>query len=83
MSVTISSKGQVIIPADVREDLGWKKGTKLSVQETPFGILLVEVPEKPLKALKGILKEFNISSKDIRKMRQEDEKKDRSEHRSF
>ena len=79
MSVTISSKGQVIIPADVREDLGWKQGTKLSVQETPFGIMLVEVPEKPLKALKGILKGFKLTSADIIKMRRKDESKDRSE----
>lgn len=37
---TVSTKGQVVLPAAVRKRLGWDAGTKLVVEETSEGVLL-------------------------------------------
>lgn len=39
-TTTLSSKGQVIIPKEVRDSRAWRAGQKLHVVETPDGILL-------------------------------------------
>lgn len=36
----LSSKGQVIIPKDVRDGKGWKSGDELIVEDRPDGVLL-------------------------------------------
>jgi len=43
-STTVSSKGQVVIPAQVRTAHGWKPGTVLSIEEQGDGVLLRHVP---------------------------------------
>lgn len=40
ITTTVSTKGQVVLPASVRKRLGWGAGTKLTVEETPRGVLL-------------------------------------------
>jgi AbrB family looped-hinge helix DNA binding protein len=39
-TTTLSSKGQVIIPKEVRSSRGWQVGIKLVVEDLPAGILL-------------------------------------------
>lgn len=36
----LSAKGQVVIPKDVRDRLGWPQGSSLEVIETAGGVLL-------------------------------------------
>ncbi|TCQ00066.1 AbrB family looped-hinge helix DNA binding protein [Sphingomonas sp. PP-F2F-A104-K0414] len=48
--VTISSKGQVVIPKDVRDALNLKAGTKLMLRQVGHHIVL-EVPEPPRKTI--------------------------------
>lgn len=40
ITTTVSTKGQVVLPAAVRKRHGWDAGTKLLVEETPQGVLL-------------------------------------------
>ncbi len=47
MSQTVvSSRGQVVLPKDLRDELHWKAGTKLTVERRPEGVLLKAVEEK-------------------------------------
>lgn len=42
---TLSSKGQIVIPKEIRESRHWRAGTRFVVEETPAGLLLK--PEQP------------------------------------
>ena len=52
--VTLSSKWQVVIPKDVREQMDLQPGQKL--QAFAIGERIVLVPVVPLKELRGFLK---------------------------
>jgi AbrB family looped-hinge helix DNA binding protein len=55
--VTVSSRGQVSIPADVRRELGLEEGAKLLVVSQGDNILLKKVDESFVeKSLEDILK---------------------------
>jgi AbrB family looped-hinge helix DNA binding protein len=56
----LSTKGQVILPAAMREKPGWKPGQLLEVEETPQGLALKEAATpyfapQPAGAAAGIL----------------------------
>ncbi|MDQ3036634.1 MAG: AbrB/MazE/SpoVT family DNA-binding domain-containing protein [Myxococcota bacterium] len=36
----MSSKGQLVVPRELRERRGWREGTVLELEETPRGVLL-------------------------------------------
>ncbi len=40
LTTTLSTKGQVILPAEIRRRRHWNAGTKLVVEDTPDGVLL-------------------------------------------
>ena len=40
LTTTVSTKGQVILPKAVREQLHWGAGTRLAVENTADGVLL-------------------------------------------
>ncbi len=46
LTTTISTKGQVILPKAIRDQLHWDAGTRLAVEHTADGVLL-----KPLTAI--------------------------------
>jgi AbrB family looped-hinge helix DNA binding protein len=40
LTTTVSTKGQVILPSAIRHRREWRAGTRLTVEETPEGVLL-------------------------------------------
>ena len=46
-TMTVSSKGQVVLPADIRRRLGLLAGTQMEIIEEPDGVRLVVL--RPLK----------------------------------
>jgi AbrB family looped-hinge helix DNA binding protein len=65
MVVTISSKGQLVIPKTIRRALAIKPGAKFTVELNPEQqIVLRPLPEPPdlhavIRSLQGILKDTN------------------------
>ncbi len=44
LTTTVSTKGQVILPKAIRRALRWEAGTRLTVENTPEGVLLKPEP---------------------------------------
>jgi AbrB family looped-hinge helix DNA binding protein len=47
LTTQLSTKGQLILPAAIRRRRNWSAGTRLTVEETPDGILLTAAPLFP------------------------------------
>lgn len=59
MEVTVSKKYQVVIPKEIRERLGIRKGQKLSVFLK--GNVLNLVPQPSLEEMRGFLRGMDLS----------------------
>ncbi len=44
LTTTVSTKGQVILPKEIRRQRHWDAGTRLVVEDTPEGVLLKPEP---------------------------------------
>lgn len=53
---TVSSKGQVVIPAELREQLGLAKGTPATWSEEGGRLVLTPITERRLGEIRGFLK---------------------------
>lgn len=61
--VTISAKGQVVLPSDIRKELSLEKGTKM-VLVVREGMIIMK-PIKRLSELRGILSEIEKPAREI------------------
>lgn len=52
----VSVRGQTVIPQEIREQLGITPKTKLAWSVRDGVIIVVPIPEDPVRAMKGILK---------------------------
>ena len=43
-STTVSTKGQIVLPKAIRDELGWTAGTRLIVEKRPAGVLFRREP---------------------------------------
>jgi AbrB family looped-hinge helix DNA binding protein len=57
MSVaTVSAKGWVVIPAEVRRKYGLRPGDKVNIVDYGGGISILPVPSDPIRQGRGLLK---------------------------
>ncbi|HEX8621404.1 MAG TPA: AbrB/MazE/SpoVT family DNA-binding domain-containing protein [Allosphingosinicella sp.] len=54
----LSAKGQVVIPADVRRELGLKPGQTLQVRKAGGGVMLTPVLEKSGRSTEELIAEL-------------------------
>ena len=54
-TVTLSTKGQVVIPKDIRDALHWEAGTELTVTPAGNGVMLKAAPKKRGKRLEDLI----------------------------
>ncbi len=45
-TITLSSKGQVVIPKEIRDELHWRAGTRITLVSSASGVMLKAVPQK-------------------------------------
>ena len=58
-TITLSSKGQIVFPKDIRDELHWEAGTLITLFSSASGVMLKAVPKKTghrLEDLIGMLK---------------------------
>ncbi len=77
--VTISGKGQIAIPAELRRRYDLKKGDQLILRESEDSIMLCPLAEKPLLQLRGKFKDNQAEplSKHLLKERSAEREKDK------
>ena len=54
LGTTVSTKGQVILPKSIRDRRHWTQGTRLTVEDTPEGVLLKATPLFPDTAVDAV-----------------------------
>jgi AbrB family looped-hinge helix DNA binding protein len=55
--VTVTSKGQLVIPSKLRKKFGIRKGTRVSVREEGNHLILQPITPEYIHSLRGILPE--------------------------
>ena len=58
-AITLSSKGQVVIPKELRDEVHWEPGTQLALISTPSSVTIKAMPQKTghlMEDLIGMLK---------------------------
>ena len=77
MQVTVSTKGQVVLPAEIRRRYGIEPGTRLQVVDTGRHICLVPAHEDPIRAARGMLKgETSMTQALLRERAEERQRED-------
>ena len=77
MEAAVTTKGQIVIPAKLRQRLGIKKGTRLHVEERDGDIILRTLNREYFQKMSGILKGGGLV-KALEKSRAEDRKRERT-----
>ena len=54
LTTIISTKGQVILPKAIRDQRHWPAGTRLTVEDTPEGVLLKPTPVFPASSVDAV-----------------------------
>lgn len=56
ISTVVSTKGQIVIPAGLREELGIKAGTRVAIQREGNHLVLQPITDEFIRSLRGCLK---------------------------
>jgi AbrB family looped-hinge helix DNA binding protein len=75
METSMTIKGQVVIPAKIRQRLGLKKGSKIFVEERNGEIVLRPINREYFQKMSGILKGGGLT-KALEQSRREDLKRE-------
>jgi len=54
-TITLSSKGQVVIPKEIRDELHWDAGTQIALVSSASGVTLKAVPKKTGRKLADLI----------------------------
>jgi len=53
---TVTSKGQIVIPAKLRRKHGIRKGTRIAIREDNLRLILQPITDQYIRSLRGSLK---------------------------
>lgn len=71
--VTVSSKGQITLPKKIRDELKIREGSKLQILRVGGQVVLISLPQDPIKALTGSVR-FRRSINEIMSEIREEER---------
>jgi AbrB family looped-hinge helix DNA binding protein len=72
---TVTSKGQVTIPKEIRERLALERGEKVSFELTETGTVVLRKVGDPLEELRDLRGEIGFSDRDIESMQHESKRR--------
>ena len=74
--VTASSRGQIVIPKEIRKKLNIVAGKKLSVKAEGDQVLLTLLPDDPVEAFCGIFKDKSSLTSALTEQRKKDKERE-------
>jgi AbrB family looped-hinge helix DNA binding protein len=74
--VTASSRGQIVIPKDIRKRLNIVAGKRLAVKTEGDRVLLTPLPDDPVEAFCGIFQEKSSLTRALTEQRQKDKQRE-------
>ena len=81
MTLTVSIKGQMVIPTKIRKKYNIQPQTKVELIDKGNEIVIVPLPKDPLRDSRGILK--GVSTNDLLKLRQQERRREQEKHRRY
>jgi AbrB family looped-hinge helix DNA binding protein len=75
--VKTSSKGQIVIPVEIRRKLGIKPGQRVNLTLIEDKAVITPLPQDPIRALRGVLKGEPSMTKDLLRERKEEMKREK------
>ena len=75
MAVTVSSKGQLVIPAAIRRRYHITPGSQVRIFDNGQEIVLIPIPKDAFRASRGMLKGYSVKAF-LRWRRQEKQRED-------
>lgn len=82
MTVTISERGQMVLPAAIRRQYGIGAHSKVEVLDKGGEIVIIPLPKGGFKGSRGLFKGM-ISSRDLIRMRREERKREDKHYRKL
>lgn len=76
MTTTVSSRGQLVIPAPLREKYGLRNHAKVAWVELEQGLLVVPAGREAVRASRGMLKGSGASTKLLLRFRDEERRRE-------
>jgi len=70
--VTASTRGQIVIPKEIRNRLNIVAGKKLSIKAEGDHVLLTPLPDDPVEAFCGIFKDKSSLTRALTEQREKD-----------
>ncbi|HTP30918.1 MAG TPA: AbrB/MazE/SpoVT family DNA-binding domain-containing protein [Candidatus Acidoferrales bacterium] len=67
-SATLTSKGQITIPQEIRDEMGLRKGQRLDFRVDTKGRLILEPLTGDVRKLKGIVRSSRKSAPSLREI---------------
>jgi len=74
---TVSTKGQLVIPAEMRESLGIRPGSRIAVMLKESQIILEPVSEKLVEETRGLFRGKPSLSAALREERRKDRRREK------
>lgn len=81
MTVTVSTKGQMIIPSEIRKKYHIQPQTKVEVIDKGKEIVIIPLPKDPFRDSRGILK--GISAQDLIRFRRQEKVYEQKKHKRY
>jgi AbrB family looped-hinge helix DNA binding protein len=80
---TVSSKGQLVIPKEIRNALGIKPKQKMNLKIVEDHVEMEPLPENPVEYFCGIFKEGSSLTEALLREREEDKKREEKRDTRF